>query len=304
MSAKILITGTGGQLGSELLRSFAGAGELIALRRDVADFASPDRLRVYVRELRPDIILNPAAYTAVDKAESEAELAMRVNGDAPRVLAEEARRTEALLVHYSTDYVFDGSKQDPWTEQDTPRPLGVYGATKLAGEHAVAQAGGKHLILRTSWVYGPHGRNFLLTMLRMARERDRLTIVDDQRGAPTTSLELARATRHIVDGVLSGQFGNQDQWAGTYHMTCGGATSWCGFARAIFERAGRLQSGRIPEVIPIATADYPTPARRPLNSRLSNQKLNTTFGIQLAAWEAALDEVIGLLKLKDSALHG
>jgi dTDP-4-dehydrorhamnose reductase len=301
MSLKIVITGTGGQVGTELLRSFAGAGELIPLTRDVADFGSPDRLRACVRDLRPDVILNPAAYTAVDKAESDAELAMRVNADAPRVLAEEARRTGALLVHYSTDYVFDGSKQYPWTEEDAPNPLGVYGATKLAGERAIAQAGGKYLIFRTSWVYGPLGRNFLFTMLRMARERDRLTIVDDQRGAPTTSLELARATRRVVDGVLSGQFGEQDRWAGTYHMTCGGATSWCGFARAIFERAGRLQSGRVPEVIPISTADYPTPARRPLNSRLSNQKLKATFGVELAAWEAALDEIIAVLRLEDSA---
>jgi dTDP-4-dehydrorhamnose reductase len=295
MSPRILITGPTGQVGSELLRSFAGAGELIPLTRDAADLAAPDYLRACVRDLRPDIILNPAAYTAVDKAESDAELVMRVNGDAPRVLAEEARRAGALLVHYSTDYVFDGSKQDPWTEQDAPNPLGVYGATKLAGEQAVQQTGGRYLIFRTSWVYGPHGKNFLFTMLRLARERDRLTVVDDQRGAPTTSIELARATRRILDGVLSGQFGDEGRWAGIYHMTCGGETSWCGFARAIFERARGLQSKPFPEVTAIGTAEYPTPARRPLNSRLSNRKLRETFGVHLATWEAALDEVMAEL---------
>jgi dTDP-4-dehydrorhamnose reductase len=232
----------------------------------------------------------------VDKAESEVELATRVNVDAPRVLAEEAKRLGAVLVHYSTDYVFDGSGDKPWTEDDPTKPLGVYGATKLEGEQAIRQAGGKFLIFRTSWVYGPHGKNFLFTMLRLAQTRDLLSVVDDQFGAPTTSIELARATRMILDRVHTGEFGAEVGWRGTYHMTCSGATSWFGFARAIFDRAARLRIDKVPDVRPISTQDYPTPAQRPKNSRLSNQKLNSIFGIQLPSWEDALDEVFAELE--------
>jgi len=199
-------------------------------------------------------------------------------------------------VHYSTDYVFDGTKEGAWTEADAPNPINVYGASKLAGEEAIRQVGGRYLIFRTSWVYGPHGKNFLLTMLRLGRERDRLTVVDDQFGGPTTSMELARATRAIVDGVLAGQFGSDEEWAGLYHMTCGGSTTWCGLTRAIFARAERLLEGRKPEVVAIPSSEYPTPAKRPRNSVLSNARLQERFGVQLAPWETALDAVFARLR--------
>jgi len=296
---RILIVGAYGQVGRELQRSFADAGEIISRDRDTVDLAVPDQVRTMVRDAAPDIILNAAAYTAVDRAESEPEAAMAVNARASGILAEEALRAGALLVHYSTDYVFDGSKAGPWVETDRPNPLNVYGASKLAGEEAIQQVGGKYLIFRTSWVYGPHGQNFLLTMLRLGRERESLQIVDDQIGAPTTSIELADATRTIVSGVLAGQFGAPASWAGLYHMTCGGSVSWCGFARAIFARADSLLHGKVPAVRPIASAEYPTPAKRPRNSLLSNEKLHTRFGKRLSLWEAALDTVI--FQLSDTA---
>jgi dTDP-4-dehydrorhamnose reductase len=241
------------------------------------------------------VILNAAAYTAVDRAESDKETAMAVNATAPGILAEEALSANALLVHYSTDYVFNGSKITPWVETDQPNPLNAYGATKLAGEEAIQAVGGKYLIFRTSWVYGPHGNNFLLTMLRLARERESLSIVDDQFGAPTTAIELADATRRIVGGILEGIHGAPNKWAGLYHMTCGGRVSWCGFAQAIFSRAGALLYGRHPTVRPIASTEYVTPAKRPHNSLLSNEKLFEFFGFRLASWEMALDAVIARL---------
>jgi dTDP-4-dehydrorhamnose reductase len=289
---RILIVGAYGQVGVELQRSFADTGEIVCRDRDTVDLAVPDQVRAMVRDAAPDIILNAAAYTAVDRAESEPEVAAAVNAQAPAILAEEAQRTGALLVHYSTDYVFDGSKPSPWAETDQPNPLNVYGATKLAGEEAIQQVGGKYLIFRTSWVFGPHGQNFLLTMLRLGRERDSLNIVDDQIGAPTTSIELANATHAIVSSVLNGQFGAVSNWAGLYHMTCGGSVSWCGFARAIFARAQALLDGKMPVVHPISTSAYPTPAKRPHNSCLSNEKLLTCFAIRLAPWETALDEAL------------
>jgi dTDP-4-dehydrorhamnose reductase len=291
----ILIAGAAGQVGRELRRSLADAGEIICHDCDTVDLAEPDQVRAMVRSAAPQIILNAAAYTAVDRAESEPEAAIAVNSTAPRVLAEEARRCNALFVHYSTDYVFDGSKQGPWIETDKPNPLSVYGSTKLAGEEAVQQVGGRYLIFRTSWVYGPHGRNFLLTMLRLARERDELSIVDDQFGAPTSSIELADVTRTIVSGVLEGRFGSTENWAGLYHMTCSGSTSWCGFASAIFSRAAGLLHGKVPVVKPVLSSEYITSAKRPWNSVLSNDKLYARFGAQLAPWEAALDVVISRL---------
>ena len=295
LSPRILIVGNAGQLGRELERSFAGFGSISGVDRESVDLADPEDTRALVRRFEPDVILNAAAYTAVDRAETEPELAHAINAVAPRILADEARARGALIVHFSTDYVFDGSGREPWVEDDAPNPLNVYGASKLAGEQAVEAVGGQFLIFRTSWVYGSHGNNFLLTMLRLGRERDRLSIVDDQIGAPTTSIELATATRAIVEGALADRFGAPREWAGLYHMTCGGAVSWFGFAQAIFARAAARRGSKTPELTPVPTESYPTPARRPRNSVLSNERLFSQFGVRLAPWEAALDAVFDAL---------
>jgi dTDP-4-dehydrorhamnose reductase len=307
MSApRILLLGAGGQLGRELSHSFCCVGELLAQDRHTTNLASEEQLRSAIRNANPDLILNAAAYTAVDRAESEPEFAYAINAHAPRVLAEEAARRNILLVHYSTDYVFDGSKTGAWSEDDTPHPINIYGASKLAGEEAIREAGGKYLIFRTSWVYASHGRNFLLTMLRLGQERDRLNIVSDQIGAPTTAAALAQATRSIVDGIFASQFGPVDQWSGLYHMTCAGQTSWHGFAEAIFERAEELAllRGAKPQVLPIPSSQYPTPAKRPHNSSLSNHKLQHTFGIQLPDWQSALQTELLNLQDQNSSIAG
>jgi dTDP-4-dehydrorhamnose reductase len=293
---RILIVGNAGQLGRELEKIFAGFGPIVGVDRESVDLADAAQTRELVHRAAPDIILNAAAYTAVDRAETERDLAYAINEQAPRVLAEEALLRNALFVHYSTDYVFDGSKSSPWVESDVPNPLNVYGSSKLAGEQAVEGVGGKFLIFRTSWVYGPHGNNFLLTMLRLARERDRLSIVDDQIGGPTTSIELARATHLIVTGILAGRFGAPQDWAGLYHMTCGGSVSWFGFAQAIFARAAQVLAVKPPALTPITTKDYPTPAARPRNSVLSNAKLHARFGVELVPWETALEEALQVLR--------
>jgi dTDP-4-dehydrorhamnose reductase len=296
---RILIVGNAGQLGLELEKIFLGFGPIIGVDRESVDLADAGQTRELVHRAAPDIILNAAAYTAVDRAETERDLAYAINEQAPRVLAEEAHRRNALFVHYSTDYIFDGGKttprSTPWVESDAPNPLNIYGASKLAGEQAVENAGGKFLIFRTSWVYGPHGNNFLLTMLRLARERDHLSIVDDQIGGPTTSIELARATHSIVTGILAGRFGAPQDWTGLYHMTCGGSVSWFGFAHAIFARAAEILAIKTPALTPIATKDYPTPAARPRYSVLSNAKLQTRFGVELLPWESALEETLQAL---------
>jgi len=296
---RILIVGNAGQLGRELEKIFAGFGPIVGVDRESVDLADAAQTRELVHRAAPDIILNAAAYTAVDRAETERDLAYAINEQAPRVLAEEALLRNALFVHYSTDYVFDGSKSSPWVESDVPNPLNVYGSSKLAGEQAVEGVGGKFLIFRTSWVYGPHGNNFLLTMLRLARERDRLSIVDDQIGGPTTSIELARATHLIVTGILAGRFGAPQDWAGLYHMTCGGSVSWFGFAQAIFARAAQVLAVKPPALTPITTKDYPTPAARPRNSVLSNAKLHARFGVELVPWETALEEALQVLRNLD-----
>ena len=289
---RILLLGAGGQLGQILAESFQNLGRLHSYTHATLDLANPDLLRPVVREFQPNVILNAAAYTAVDRAESEPELAYAINAAAPGILAEEAARCNALLVHYSTDYVYDGSKQGPWTEEDPTNPPNVYGTSKLKGEQAIAVAGARHLIFRTSWVFGPGGNNFVRTMFRLGRERSDLNIVDDQIGAPTSTLELASATRAIVDGILAGRFGTAPDYSGVYHMTCSGEVSWCGFARVIFERAGALLDGKSPAVHPIPTSSYPTPARRPHNSVMSNEKLHARFGVRLASWQSALDRVL------------
>ena len=301
-SPRILIVGAGGQVGMELQRSFAGFGTIVAVDRETFDLADAEQTRALIRHEKPDIILNAAAYTAVDRAESEQDIARAINEVAPGILAEEALQTNALLVHYSTDYVFDGAKRQPWIETDAPNPLSVYGASKLAGERAIQQVGGRYLIFRTSWVYGPHGNNFLLTMLRLAGERDRLSIVDDQIGSPTTSIELSRTTHKIVAGVLASDFGSTQEWAGLYHMTCADTVTWFGFAQAIFARAAVQLGVRPPELIPIRTQEFPTPARRPQYSVLSNRKLFVKFGISLTSWQDALDEVFRSLKVS-RAIH-
>jgi len=293
---RILIVGAGGQVGLELQRSFRDFGEVTAVGRQEVDLAIPDRIRDLVRRVKPQVLLNAAAYTAVDRAESEPDLAMAINAHAPRVLAEEALRINSLLVHYSTDYVFDGEGREPWRETDHTNPQNVYGASKVAGENAIVQTGGNYIIFRTSWVYGPHGSNFLLTMLRLARQRNQISVVNDQFGSPTTSIELANATCAVVRGVLAGRFGETNNWAGLYHMTCSGAVSWFGFAEAIFERAGKLLDGKVLALIPIAAEDYPTPAKRPHNSVLSNSKLRNRLNVWLSPWEAALDRVIQALR--------
>ena len=293
---RILIVGAAGQVGVELQRSFAGFGSIVAVDIESVDLADADQTRALVRRVKPDVILNAAAYTAVDRAESESALATAINETAPGILAEEALPLNALLVHYSTDYVFNGEKTEPWVESDAPNPLNVYGVSKLAGEQAIQQVGGRFLTFRTSWVYGPHGKNFLLTMLKLGGERDKLSIVADQFGSPTTSIELARATLEITEGVLAGRFGSQQDWAGLYHMTCGDSTTWFGFAEAIFDRAGQRPGAKTPELTPLATKDYQTPARRPRNSVLSNQKLCDRFGVRLLSWQAALDQVMKALE--------
>ncbi len=289
---RILLLGANGQVGWELARLFAGEN-LRALDRAGADLSRPESLRAVVRAHRPQIILNAAAYTAVDRAESEPELADSVNHLAPGVLAEEAERLGALLVHYSTDYVFDGTKTAPYVETDEPNPLSVYGATKLAGERAVARACARHLILRTSWVYSHRGHNFLLTMLRLGREREVIRVVDDQHGAPTSAAALAEATRAVVARVLAGTaVGN---WPGIYHATCAGETTWAGFARAILAEAARRDPGpgSWARVEAIRTDEYPTPAKRPARSRLSCNALCGTFQVSLPQWESALHASMG-----------
>jgi dTDP-4-dehydrorhamnose reductase len=288
---RFLILGAQGQLGMELQSAFQDAGHVIACGRTACDLSDPSSIRAVIREAPPDVILNAAAYTAVDRAESEPDLAMRINGDAPGVLAEEAKKHNALLIHYSTDYVFDGTKPGPWVEDDRVFPLNIYGATKLAGEQNAQQAGGRFLIFRTSWIFSPRGNNFLRTMLHLGQERDELGVVNDQRGAPTSALALATATRQVVDSNLGDA-------TGIYHMTCAGETTWFGFAQSIFSKAQAEKPWA--SLKPIPGSEYPTPATRPANSVLSNEKLKAAFGITLPAWEAALDGALRTLNIRKS----
>lgn len=281
---KILLTGRNGQVGYELERSLQGLGEVVALDRNAVDLERPTQLRDAIRAVRPDLIVNPAAYTAVDKAESEPEVAVRINADAPALMAEEARRIGAAMIHFSTDYVFDGCKQVPYVEDDRTGPVNVYGRTKLAGERAIAASGVAAMILRTSWVYGARGRNFMVTIRRLAAEREELRIVGDQLGAPTWCRTIAEATAQIV--AQSAAAPDRQQWwsekGGTYHLSAQGETSWYGFTQAIMARAGLA---RPPQVLSIATSDYPTPARRPSYSVLSCERLSQEFGLRLPHWE-------------------
>lgn len=279
---KILLTGSTGQVGYELVRSLQGVGEVVAVDRQQMDLADLDQVRSVIRTVQPQMIVNPAAYTAVDKAESEPELAFRVNAEAPALMAEEARALGASMVHYSTDYVFDGTMAAARAEDDATGPLNVYGASKLAGEQAIAAAGIPHLIFRTSWVYGMRGKNFLLTMLRLARERDELRVVADQHGAPTWSRTIADVTAQVL---AQAHAGGREWWVqnrGVYHLTAQGQTTWYDFTRAILAEAG-IDC----RVLPITSAEYPVPARRPEHSVLSSEKLKTRF-CHLPDWQHAL----------------
>ena len=275
---KILLTGAAGQLGFELARSLAHHGELIALDRATLDLADPDAIVAKVRQVRPQLIVNAGAYTAVDRAETERDAAFAVNARAPAVLAEEAKRQDAVLIHYSTDYVFDGLRTTPYDEDAPVSPLNVYGASKCDGERAIHASGARALVFRTSWVYGARGRNFLLTMLRLASERDELLVVADQHGTPNWSRTLSDATAAAVARGLPWLAAR----AGLYHMVSAGATTWHGFAQAIVGDVAR------PRVVPIATSDYPAPARRPPYGVLSARKFEETFGYRMPGWRDEL----------------
>ncbi len=280
----ILITGRNGQVGHALSQtpSLTNLGTCVFLDRSQLDLADFDALRNTVKNLRPDLIINAAAYTAVDQAESEDTLAHRINGEAPGVLAEAAKAVGAALIHYSTDYVFDGSKQGAWTETDQPSPLSAYGRSKLVGEQAIAAVGLPHLILRTSWVYGLYGKNFLLTMQRLAQTRDELSIVADQFGAPTWSQTIADATAATVRQL--NEPAQLAEHSGIYHLCAGGQTSWHGFAQKIFDHPAMIQRPRLKA---ITTAEYPTPAARPKNSVMNTEKFRSQFG-ELPQWDEAL----------------
>ncbi|MBU1357822.1 MAG: dTDP-4-dehydrorhamnose reductase [Gammaproteobacteria bacterium] len=291
---KLLLFGKGGQVGWELQRSLAPLGELVALDFDStefhADFARPEQLAETVRSVRPDVIVNAAAHTAVDKAESEPEFARTLNATSPGVVAEAAAEVGALMVHYSTDYVFDGSGHAPWHEDDATGPLSVYGRTKLEGEQLVARHCPRHLIFRTSWVYAARGGNFAKTMLRLAKERERLTVIDDQHGAPTGAELLADVTAHAIRDTL-----RDEAKVGLYHLVAGGETTWHGYARFVLEQAAAagVELKASPEAVdPVPTSAFPTPATRPHNSRLDTAKLEATFGLRLPQWQAGVSRML------------
>jgi dTDP-4-dehydrorhamnose reductase len=299
---KILLFGKSGQVGWELQRSLAPLGELIALDVDskdlCGDFTNPEDLATTVRGVAPDVIVNAAAHTAVDKAESEPVLARLVNAVAPAVLAREAKTIGAWLVHYSTDYVFNGSGAQPWREEDVTGPLNVYGATKLEGEQAIRTAQCRHLIFRTSWVYAARGGNFAKTMLRLACERDRLTVIDDQFGAPTGADLLADVTAHVIRTAR-----HDATLGGLYHLAAGGETTWHGYARFVIDfarRAGIDIKVSPDEIAPVPTSAFPTPARRPANSRLATDKLQNTFGFALPHWQAGVTRMLTEILEKQS----
>jgi dTDP-4-dehydrorhamnose reductase len=302
----VLLTGKNGQVGAELVSLLAQLGNLVALDRSQLDLSNPSEIRRVVRQVRPQIIVNAAAYTAVDKAETNEKVAVAVNAAAPATLAEEAKKIGAALVHYSTDYVFDGLKRDPYEENDPTNPLNVYGKTKLAGEIAIRQSGVPHLIFRISWVYGTHGQNFLLTILRLASQRKELRIVRDQIGSPNWSREIARATVSVLDNFAreSNLLSSLEKVSGTYHMNAIGTTTWFEFAQEICDELSRTTTtapwvsaatgGRplmVQRINPITTAEYPTPAARPLYSVLSSERLFDTFRVRLPDWRRQLRDL-------------
>ena len=288
---KILILGQQGQIAWELQMTLASLGHVTVWGSQALDLANPDQIRTQIRSLQPDIIVNAAAYTAVDQAESESERCMSINAIAPGILAELARASQALLVHYSTDYVFDGTKTSPYLETDPTKPLSVYGASKLAGEQAIVQVDCAHLILRTTWVYGNRGKNFLLTILRLAAAKTELKIVADQIGSPTWSRSIAEATAQIIAQCRR----DRSHLKGLYNLSAAGQTSWHGFATEIVDRYRSIHPEldlAISQILPIPATDYPTPAQRPANSVLDNSKLLADFGVQLPDWKLSLGQCL------------
>ncbi|PUE51927.1 dTDP-4-dehydrorhamnose reductase [Limnohabitans parvus] len=293
---KILLLGKNGQVGWELQRSLAPLGEVLALDRHSTDFcgdlSQPERLAQTVRDWRPDVIVNAAAHTAVDKAESESELARCLNVTAPAALAQAAAEIGAWLVHYSTDYVFNGEGDQAWQEGDATGPLSVYGQTKLEGEQAIVASSCKHLIFRASWVYAARGGNFAKTMLRLAAERERLTVIDDQHGAPTGADLIADVTAHAIRQVMASQ---TPALAGIYHLVASGETTWHGYASHVIAQARHLQPDpglKVTEIAPVPTTAFPTPAQRPLNSRLSTHKLQEAFGLVPPPWQQGVNRML------------
>jgi dTDP-4-dehydrorhamnose reductase len=286
---RILLIGKIGQVGWELRRTLAPMARVTCVDFPEIDLTSDDSIRRWVRETQPNIVINAAAYTAVDKAESERDKAMKINGVAPGILAEEAKQLGALLVHYSTDYVFDGAKTEPYVESDAPNPLGAYGRTKQAGDEAVRAIGGAHLIFRLCWVYGARGQNFMLTMMRLAREREKLRVVGDQVGCPTWSRMIAETTALALKQAVAA--GDLDAFTGTYHLAASGITSWHGFADAIVKLMP-AEGRKCVRVEAISTAEYPTPTKRPAYSVLECGKLERTFGLRLPHWEESLRQVL------------
>ncbi|XZG70781.1 dTDP-4-dehydrorhamnose reductase [Chitinibacteraceae bacterium HSL-7] len=293
----MLLTGKNGQVGFELLRSLAPLGRVVAVDRNECDLSDEAAIVALLERVRPDVIVNPAAHTAVDRAESEAELASQLNTRAPAVMARWAAEHGALLIHYSTDYVFDGSKQGTYTEDDAPNPQSVYGQTKLAGEEAIRASACRHLILRTSWVFGAHGGNFLKTMLRLMKEREALSVVADQVGAPTSASLLADVTALLVTRYWQGE--RSTFACGTYHLVAGGETSWHGYAQEIHQRAAGLGWSfklAVEAIQAIPSSAYPVPAPRPANSRLATTKLQSTFNLALPEWQQGVQQVLTLLR--------
>ncbi len=293
MTPSILLTGKDGQVGFELQRALAPLGEVIAVDRAECDLADAAAIRDLMRRVRPQIVVNPAAYTAVDKAESERDVAMAINAAAPGVLGEEAARIGAWVVHYSTDYVFDGAQSEPYRETDTPNPLNVYGASKLAGEHALEASGARYIILRTSWVVGANGSNFVKTILRLAAECESLSVVDDQFGAPTSAALLADVTAQLIG--RAGREGVDDFPFGLYHLTASGETTWHDYACHVVNsarRAGRPLKLQTSDIRAVSTGEYSLPAARPANSRLSTEKFREAFDLHLPDWRSGLDHIL------------
>lgn len=289
---RLLLTGKNGQLGFELQRALAPLGDVVELDRVACDLESEGSIREAVRRFKPNVIVNPAAYTAVDRAESEEGSAHAINARAPAILGEEAIRLGALVVHYSTDYVFDGNTACYYRETDATGPQSIYGKTKLAGEEALSATGARHVIFRTSWVFGVHGANFAKTMLRLASERETLSVVADQIGAPTSAALIADVSAHVIRRLRDTNSADLD---GVYHLVASGETSWHAYARHVIEYArakGNVVKVAPDAISPIATADFPTPAKRPANSRLDTRKLRETFGLSLPDWRGGLDHVL------------